>query len=159
MGNGSWKAHWKADWTKTKGCVEYNGHTKLIGAYKHVWHVDSVTGKYTKEMECGKSDECTGMVRIGEDVLVFYEKALWKYSLPNNTWTKLSEDDWSKTSGVVEYNSHAYVFYTNGIWKTDINGKYELINNDNWGKICRNSVVNFGRHCYCHQGKNIYHVD
>ena len=60
---------------------------------------------------------------------------------------------------VVEYEGDAYVFYTNGIWKTDINGQFTRINQDNWGGMSKNSVVNFGKNAFVHMGKYVYHVD
>ena len=111
-------------------------------------------------MECGPSKTCVGMVRSGEIALVFYHDCIWQYNLRTRKWHKKKEAGWRDLKAVVEWNGFAYAFYTNGIWKTSLDGNWEKVgDNYNWKGICKNSIVNFGPDCYVHHGKHIFYVN
>ena len=99
------------------------------------------------------------MIRLGDVALCFKTSGLWSLDLINGQFANLSDENWSGTRAVIEYNGHAYVFYNDTIYKVDPQGKYDKINEENWSNVCKNQAVNFENHCFVHCIKNIYYVN
>lgn len=145
----------KANWTSHLIHVEYEGNVISVGN-DGIYEIDSNYGSW-KTMQKGWPGSLA-MCRIGDFAYVAKSNGIYRLNLANScSYTKINEEDWSKTKAMVAWNGNMYIFCQESMYIMDQEGTYKSIGKRGWEDLV--GVVNIGSNCYVHYPDCVYYVD